>query len=387
MTKDLIALTRPTRAPAELTFIEEALRRGHLQGDGPFSERATAELSRLLGGAPVLLTTSCTHALEMIALLLGVGPGDEVVLPSFTFPSTANAFALRGCRLVFADIDPGTWTAELPQIEAALSPATKVVVTMAYGGVQRDLLDIAAMCRRRSLRLAEDAAHGLFARQSGRAHGTVGDLAALSFHATKNITCGEGGALVVNDLSLRERAEWLRDKGTDRARYQRGEVSAYQWQAVGSSYLPSELCAAVLAAQLDHADAMQRARHAVFQVYRDVLGAQASSLGLTLQALPKGATTPAHLFAVLLPVPIARRDVIDGMRARGVVVASHYEPLHQAPGARGVAAPVSLPTTEDVARRLVRLPLHAGVSLETAAFVAESFVDVVKQLLVRADRR
>lgn len=374
-----IPLTLPARAPREREYLEAVLSRGHLHGDGPASLQAAQLLSALLDDAPVLLTTSCTHALELVALLFSLGPGDEVVLPSFTFPSTANAFALRGCRLRFADVDPTTWSAERPQIEAALTPSTRAFVTMGYGGVQRDLLLLQRLARERGLLWAEDAAHGLFARQHGRALGTVGALGALSFHATKNVTCGEGGALVLNDPALRERAEILREKGTDRARFLRGEVSAYRWQDVGSSYLPSELLGALLCAHLEHADVTQAARHAVVSVYADVFGRAAPRLGLTLQATPEGALPPAHLFGVLLPPGVDRAAVVATLRERGVIVASHYEPLHAAPAARACAAPAHLPVTDDVAGRLLRLPLHPGITVDDARTIAAAFVDVVER--------
>jgi dTDP-4-amino-4,6-dideoxygalactose transaminase len=378
MREGVIPLTRPVRAPREKDYLDAVLADGHLQGDGAFSMRATQLLSAVLDGASVLLTTSCTHALELMALLFELAPGDEVVLPSFTFPSTANAFALRGCRLRFADIDRTTWSAERPQLEAALTPRTKAVVTMGYGGVQRDLAAIGALCRERRLLWGEDVAHGLFARQDGQALGTAGALGALSFHATKNVTCGEGGALVVNDRTLRERAEILREKGTDRARFLRGEVSAYRWQAVGSSYLPSELVGAVLCAQLEHAAVSQRARQAIVDVYADMLGAAAPRLGLSLQAVPPGSTGAAHVFALLLPPGVDRTAVIAAMRTRGVVVASHYEPLHRAPAAATCAEVAHLPVTDDVAARLLRLPVHPGVGLDDARAIAADLVAVVE---------
>jgi dTDP-4-amino-4,6-dideoxygalactose transaminase len=375
-----IPLTLPARAPRERAYLEAALERGHLHGDGPLSSQATALLARVLDGAPVLLTTSCTHALELMALLFELQHGDEVVLPSFTFPSTANAFALRGCRLRFADVDELTWSAERPQIEAALTPATKAIVTMGYGGVQRDVLGLEALCRERGLLWGEDAAHGLFARHNGRALGTVGALGALSFHSTKNVTCGEGGALVINDPALRQRAELLREKGTDRASFLRGEVPAYRWQDIGSSYLPSEILGALLCAHLEHAPTTQAARQAVVAVYADVIGAQAQRLGISLQHQPVGAEGPAHLFAVLVAPDVDRAEVIAGMRERGVVVASHYEPLHRAPAASRCADPVDLPTTDDVARRLLRLPLHAQLSVDDAHGVATTFLEVVERV-------
>lgn len=337
----------------------EALRSGHTQGDGAFTRRASARLSDLHGGAPVLLTTSCTHALELAALGLGVMPGDEVVLPSFTFVSTANAFALRGARIRFADVDPGTWSMELPQVEAACTPETRVVVMVHYGGVSRDAARVREFCERTGRILVEDNAHGLFGTSQGRALGTFGALAALSFHATKNLSCGEGGALVVNDRALLHPLEVHREKGTDRARFLRGEVDRYTWRALGSSWLPSDVLAASLDAQLAHATHSQRRRHEIWDAYARAFAMLATRHGVTLQTIPEDGTHPAHMFAFLVPETLDRAPFLADLRARGIVAISHYEPLHRAPFARSSTA---LPVTESVASRIVRLPLHTRMT-------------------------
>ncbi len=273
-----VAFVKHLAGPGELAHVQRALASGHTAGDGPFTARASELLSAQLGRAAgsVLLTTSCTHALELAALLLRIGPGDEVVMPSFTFSSTANAFALRGASVRFADIDRGTFSMELAQLETALGPRTRAVVTVPYGGVMREMAAIRELCAARAIDLMEDAAHALFATTGSQAFGTFGALGALRFHATKNVSCGEGGAIILNDPFLRERALVLREKGTDRSRFLRGEVDKYTWQDVGSSYLPSDVLAAILVAQLENAETTQRQRHHVWSLYRSALAPRAS---------------------------------------------------------------------------------------------------------------
>ncbi len=374
----MFPFSRPYRAPNERAYIEQALASGHLAGDGPFTRRAHEQLRQHLDGAEVLLTTSGTHALELAALLLELGPGDEVVLPSFTFSSTANAPALRGATLRFADLDPGTFSMELPQLEAALTPRTRAVFAMPYGGVSRDMDAIAACCAARGIAWVEDNAHGLFARLGGRPLGTFAPLAALSFHQTKNLSCGEGGALVINDPAMRQRAEILREKGTDRSRFLRGEVDRYTWRATGSSYLPSEVLAALLVSQLDAADAIQRARRAAWDTYRGVLAPRAADLGFTLQTIPEGLEHPAHVFALLAPPGVDRDGVLRRLAAAGVKATSHYEPLHRAPHEAG-AGQQHLPHTEDVAARLVRLPLYADLTPGDAESIARRLLSALEQ--------
>jgi dTDP-4-amino-4,6-dideoxygalactose transaminase len=376
----VIYFSRHLVAPNELGYVQEALQSGLTSGDGRFTGRASSLLAEVHGGAKTLLTTSGTHALELAALALNLQPGDEVVLPSFTFSSTANAFALRGCKLRFADIDPATFSMELPEVRAAITLATRAVVTVAYGGVLRDLPAIAELCGQRSIALIEDNAHGLFARLRGRPLGTFGRLAALSFHATKNISCGEGGALLINDPELVHRVEILREKGTDRSRFLRGEVDKYTWRGVGSSYLPSDVLAAVLTAQLENAAETQAQRHRIWQVYRQHLEPAVDRLGLELQAIPTGVEHPAHVFAVLVPARLKRADLLRELVANGITAVSHYEPLHSAP-AHGRGEPLSV--TDSVARRLVRLPLYAGMTERDAEHVAATFIANVERHLMQ----
>ena len=371
----MIPFSRPGRAPLEDEYVLEALRSGAPAGDGPFSRRAAALLSARLDGAAVLLAPSGTAALELAALVLDLAPGDEVVMPSFTFPSTANAFRLRGCVVRFADVDPGTLSMGLPELKAARTAGTRVVVGMPYGGVSRDLDLIADFCAAEGLTLVEDAAHGLYGGLRGREIGTLGRLAALSFHQTKNASCGEGGALVVCEPGLAARAEVLREKGTDRSRFLRGEIDKYTWQEVGSSYLLSDVLAAVLLAQLEAAEEWQRRRHAVWARYREALLPLVDELGVGLQEIGEGVRHPAHLFAFLAPRGLDRTGLLRRLREAGVAATSHYEPLHVAPAHPGRER---LPVTEDIAGRLVRLPLHPNITDEEAAGLAAATVAVLR---------
>ena len=366
----------PSPAPRALDYIQQALASGHLEGDGPFTARAAQLLSRWVGQHPVLLTTSCTHALELGALTLGLSAEDELVMPSFTFVSTANAFALRGARIRFADIDPGTFSMGTKEAAAAITPRTTAVVAVHYGGVTRDLDALAELCAARRIRLIEDNAHGLFASFKGKPLGSFGVMSTLSFHKTKNISCGEGGALVLNDAALLERAEIVREKGTDRSRFLRGEVDKYTWRELGSSYLPSDLLAALLVAQLENAEETQRQRLTIWARYQALLQPHLERLGLTLQEIPEHVRHPAHLFAVLLPARVERARVLARLKERGVRATSHYEPLHLSPRA---AERTSLPVTESVAARLVRLPLHTLLTASQVEHTADAFLQAVAQ--------
>jgi dTDP-4-amino-4,6-dideoxygalactose transaminase len=372
----LIYFSRHVAAPGELETVRQAIDSGATSGDSVFTAKASAALRALHGNAHVLLTTSGTHALELSALGLGLGPGDEVVLPSYTFSSTANAFALRGCQLRFADIHPGTFSMELPQLEAALTPATRAIVTVAYGGVMRDIEGMVELAKRRQLLLIEDNAHGLFGKVHGRPLGTFGVASALSFHATKNISCGEGGALVLNDASALPTFEMLREKGTDRSRFLRGEVDKYTWRGIGSSFLPSDILAAVLTAQLEHAPTTQARRIALWNYYRDRLKPEEARLGIQLQEVPSFVEHPAHVFALLVPPDRPRGPILRKLKEQGIPAVSHYEPLHLAP-----ASPSSppLPVTDDVTRRLVRLPLHAALTTAEAEQVVTALVAALEQ--------
>ncbi|MGI5156880.1 dTDP-4-amino-4,6-dideoxygalactose transaminase [Microbispora sp. CA-102843] len=347
----------------EVGYLTEAVRGGFTCGDGPFTRRATALLRELTGAGHALLTTSCTHALEMSAILLGLRPGDEVIMPSFTFVSTANAYALRGAVPVFADCRPDTLNIDERLIEAAVTDRTRAVVVVHYAGVACEMEAVAAVAGRYGLAVIEDNAHGLGGSYRGRPLGSFGVMAAQSFHATKNVQCGEGGALLLNDAALATRAEIVREKGTDRSRFYRGQVAKYQWVDIGSSYLPSDVLAAMLTAQLESFDRIQARRHVVWRAYHEGLSEWAADNGVAQPVVPEDRRHPAHLYHLLLPDLRNRQAFIAHLAEAGVQAVFHYQPLHNAPaGLRyGRPAPGGCPVTEDVADRLVRLPLYAGL--------------------------
>lgn len=340
-----------------------AVDNGHISGDGRFCREAEATLADVMGAARVMLTTSCTHALEMAALLLDVGAEDEVILPSFTFVSTANAFALRGARPVFADIDPETLNLDPSSVETHLSPRTRAMVPVHYAGVACEMETLVDLAESRGITVIEDNAHGLFGSYRGRALGTFGSLATLSFHETKNVTCGEGGGLVVNDPALLKRAEILRDKGTDRARFFRGEVDKYTWQDLGSSYVLSEILAAVLVAQLETRDRLQARRHELWTRYAEGLASWADQGRGRLPFVPADRQHPAHLFYVLLPNQAQRDRLMIALRSQGIQAVFHYQPLHVSPMGRTFGGrPGQCPVAEDIAGRILRLPLFPSLS-------------------------
>ncbi|BFU46432.1 dTDP-4-amino-4,6-dideoxygalactose transaminase [Krasilnikovia sp. MM14-A1004] len=367
-----IPFNRPFLAPRELEYLVLAASSGHTSGDGPFTRRAGELLRDLTGARSVLLTTSCTHALEMTALLLDLRPGDEVIMPSFTFVSTANAYVLRGAVPVFVDCRPDTLNLDEQAVEAAVTPRTKAIVVVHYGGVACEMEAIEKVAERHGLAVVEDNAHGLGGAYRGRPLGSFGALATQSFHATKNVSCGEGGALLVNDERLVERAEILREKGTDRSRFFRGQVDRYRWMDVGSSYLPSDVLAAGLTAQLEAFDEVQRRRRAVWDAYHSAL----AGADLVRPTVPDGCDHPSHLYYVLAPDPARRQELIRHLAGRGVEAAFHYQPLHCAPAGEryGRVGPGGCPVTADVADRLVRLPLHAALTEAEVAQVVEGVV-------------
>jgi dTDP-4-amino-4,6-dideoxygalactose transaminase len=359
-----IPFNRVALAGRELDYIRDAIGALHISGDGAFTKRSEAVLQDLFG-ARVLLTTSCTHALEMAALLLDIAPGDDVVGPSFTFVSTFNAFVLRGARPVFADITPDTLNLDPASLERAITPRTRAIVAMHYGGVACDMDAIGAIAAARGIPIVEDNAHGLFGAWRGRALGTFGVMATLSFHETKNITCGEGGGLVLNDPALVDRAEIVREKGTDRSRFFRGQVDKYSWRDVGSSYVPSDILAAYLLAQLEQRDEIQRRRRARWHAYRDGLAGWAAAAGVSLPTIPDGADHPAHLFYLLLPTAAARDAMLAHLRGEAIDGLFHYLPLHLSDmGRRFGGSPGACPVTESVSSRLIRLPLSGGLTDE-----------------------
>ena len=363
MSPDVIPFSRPYLSDREHEYLHEVLASGYQQGDGPMTAEATRLVRQVTGVERVLLTPSCTHALELATILLELGPDDEVVVPSFTFSSTASAVALRGAVPVFADVEPHTLNLNPDSLEACITPRTKAVYVVHYGGVGADMRRILEIATRHGLRIVEDNAHGLGARWRGKALGTFGALATQSFHATKNVQCGEGGALLVNDPAYMERAEIVREKGTDRSRFLRGQVDKYTWNDTGSSYLPSELQAAVLRSQLESFDEIQRLRHRIWTSYAESLAVWADSTGTRQMHVPAAAEHPAHVYYVLMSTHQAQRELLQHMRARGVTGTFHYIPLDSSPaGRRFGRTPYPCMVTHDIAYRLVRLPLYAGMT-------------------------
>jgi dTDP-4-amino-4,6-dideoxygalactose transaminase len=354
-----IPFNRPCLAGNEYKYIAEAIANGHASGDGPFTRRCHEFLEHELQVPKVLLTTSCTHALEMAALLLNCQPGDEVIVPSFTFVSTANAFALRGARIVFADIRPDTLNLDESRLESLITPRTKAIVPVHYAGVACEMDSICAIAQRHGVRVIEDNAHGLFARYKGKYTGTLGSVATQSFHETKNFTCGEGGALVVNDPNLIERALIIREKGTNRAQFFRGQVDKYTWVNLGSSYLPSDLLAAFLFAQLEARDQIQKKRQRIWEYYLAHLQDWAQEDDAKLPFVPEECEQVHHMFYLILPSLAYRQALISHLKARGILSVFHYVPLHLSEMGRQVSAgEADCPVTEDVSDRLLRLPFY-----------------------------
>ena len=358
MSEPPIPLSVPWLGEEEALRVQSALA-GRIAGDGPFCRKVESRLAELLSIPRVLLTTSCTHALELALLALGVGPGDEVVCPSFTFVSTANAILRVGARPVFADIEDLTLGLDPSDVEARLTPRTAAILPVHYAGMAPDMESLLDIASRRRLHVIEDAAQGLAATYHGRPLGTLGDAGCFSFHETKNVTCGEGGALAVRDPALAKRAEIVREKGTNRAAFLRGEVDKYTWIAEGSSYILSDVLAAMLDAQLDKLAEIQARRARVEDAYRAGLAEWAASRGVTLiPALPDRQSSH-HVFWMLLPDERARDAMLSGLRARGVMATFHYVPLHSSPHGMALGyGDQKLAVTERVASALVRLPLH-----------------------------
>jgi dTDP-4-amino-4,6-dideoxygalactose transaminase len=368
-----IPFNKPGLTGNEFRYISEALAGGHISGGGPFAERCQALLERQLGAARVLLTTSCTHALEMAALLLDIREGDEVVVPSFTFSSTVNAFLLRGARPRFVDIRTDTLNLDETRLEALITSRTRAIVPVHYAGVGCEMDTILDIARRHDVAVVEDNAHGLYGAYKGRPLGTFGAMAAQSFHETKNINCGEGGALVINDVHYAERAEILREKGTDRSRFFRGQVDKYTWVDTGSSYVPSDILAAYLFAQLEAGEQVQARRRRVWELYATTLRAWAAGRGIGLPFVPAHCAQPYHMFYVLLPSLEERQALIAHLKAQGILSVFHYLPLHLSEmGRRFGGKPGDCPVTEDVSDRLLRLPFYNDLSESDQARVVEA---------------
>ncbi|MFN8594557.1 MAG: dTDP-4-amino-4,6-dideoxygalactose transaminase, partial [Thermomicrobiales bacterium] len=334
----------------------------HTSGDGPFTRRCHAILERELGVSKALLTTSCTHALEMAALLLDIHPGDEIIMPSFTFVSTANAFALRGGRPVFADIRPDTLNLDEANLEQLITPRTRAIVVVHYAGVGCEMDAILEIAGRHNIPVIEDNAHGLFGSYRGQSLGSFGAMATLSFHETKNITCGEGGALLINDPRYLERAEIIREKGTNRSRFFRGQVDKYTWVDLGSSYLPSDLLAGILHGQLERSAAIQEQRHLIWERYQAGLAEWATAHEVRLPHVPQHCVQPYHMFYLLMPSPPDRQALIAHLKERDILSVFHYVPLHlSAMGLEFGGRPGDCPVTEEISDRLLRLPFYLDV--------------------------
>ncbi len=362
MASEPIPFNRPYATGNEQAYIQEALRSRHVSGDGGFTKRCHEWTERRTGCAKALLTHSCTAALEMAALLLDLKPGDEVIVPSFTFVSTANAFVLRGAVPVFVDIREDTLNLDERKIEAAITSRTRAIVPVHYAGVACEMDAIVAIARRHNLKIVEDAAQGIMATYKGSPLGAIGDLGSFSFHETKNIISGEGGCLLVNDSGLVQRAEIIREKGTDRGRFFRGEVDKYTWQDLGSSFLPSDLTAAFLWAQLEQAERITRERLAIWTRYHDMLAPLEQRGLLRRPIVPGHCAHNGHIYYVLLPPGIDRRTVLGKLKNANINAIFHYVPLHSSPaGMRFGRAHGDLPLTTSLSERLIRLPMWMGL--------------------------
>jgi dTDP-4-amino-4,6-dideoxygalactose transaminase len=368
----------------ELSYLRESLESGRISGDGPFTHRCHALLEAIYGGQ-VLLVHSGTAALEAAAILADLQPGDEVIMPSFTFVSTANAVVLRGAVPVFVDIRPDTLNIDETQIKAALTPLTRAIIPVHYGGVGADMSAIGAIANEADLIVIEDAAQGFSATLDDRPLGTFGQIGCLSFHETKNIVSGEGGALILNDDSLFERAQIIREKGTNRTQFLRREVTKYEWIDIGSSFLPSDLLAAVLLAQLERADEITSRRRAIWRQYDDALRDLGASGLFRLPNPPAKAQHNAHIYGIVAATRDLQQAMIQGLRADGIVAPPHYVPLHTSPAGRRFArAAGTLPVTDHVASCLFRLPLHAAMSDSEVDFTIERTLHHGRQASRRA---
>lgn len=371
--RPFIPFNRVSLIGTEFGYIQQAIDQGHVSGDGPFTKKCHRMLEQLMGAPKVFLTTSCTHALEMAAILLDIQPGDEVIFPSFTFVSTVNAFVLRGARPVFADIRPDTLNLDESGLERLVTSKTKAIVPVHYAGVACHMDAIGDIAQRQHLSVIEDNAHGLLGRFRGKPLGTFGAMSTLSFHETKNFTCGEGGALAINDPRYIERAEIIREKGTNRGRFFRGQVDKYTWVDIGSSYLPSDILAAILFAQLEASERVQASRCRVWTTYDTELKQWAGSHGVRLPIVPGDCEQPFHMYYLLLPDLEQRQAFIAHLKAQNILSVFHYLPLHLSEmGQKFGGRPGDCPVTESMSDRLVRLPFYNDLSESDQAFVIDT---------------
>ncbi len=368
-----IPFNRPFLAGPEFEYIRQAIEMAHVSGDGPFTKKCHALLEQLLKVPKALLTTSCTDALEMAALRLDIQPGDEVIVPSFTFVSTINAFVLRGAKPVFVDIRPDTLNLDDSRLEAAITPRTRAIVVVHYAGVGCEMDTILTVARRHGIPVVEDNAHGLLGRYKGRNLGTFGALATLSFHETKNIICGEGGALLINEPRLIERAEIVREKGTNRSKFFRGQVDKYTWVDIGSSFLPSDILAAFLYAQLEARGEIQAKRRRIWESYYAGLESWAQENGVRLPVVPGHCEQAWHMFYLLMPSLDERQAMIAHLKDCDVNAVFHYLPLHLSEmGQRFGGRTGDCPVTEAVSDCLVRLPFYNDMTPQDQGYVIQS---------------
>ena len=354
-----IDFNHPVTVGNEFEYMRQAIESRQISGDGPFTKKCHAFLESELGVKKSLLTTSCTHALEMSAILLDIKPGDEVIVPDFTFVSTVNAFVLRGAKPIFLDIRPDTLNLDESKLEAAITSRTKAILPVHYAGVGCEMGTIMDVANRHGIAVVEDNAHGLFGKYKGEFLGTFGSMASQSFHETKNFSCGEGGALLINDPALAERAEIIREKGTNRSRFFRGQVDKYTWVDIGSSYLPSDLLAAFLYAQFEQRDRIQGHRKNVWNIYNAGLKDWANNHDVQLPYIPEDCEQTYHMFYMLLPDLKSRQGLIMHLREYGIHSVFHYLPLHLSDMGRGFGYHLGdCPVTEKISDQLIRLPLY-----------------------------
>lgn len=371
-----IPFNNPVIVGKEMEYITQAISSGHISGDGLFTKKVSSLLENELGVPKALLTTSCTHALEMEAILLDIQPGDEVIIPDFTFVSTVNAFVLRGARPVFLDIRLDTLNLDETILEAAITPKTKAVVPVHYAGVGCEMDSIMEIANQHGIPVVEDNAHGLFGKYKGKYLGTFGVMAAQSFHETKNFTCGEGGALLINDSRFIERAEIIREKGTNRSRFFRGQVDKYTWVDIGSSFLPSDILAAFLYGQLEQREKIQLHRRNVWGTYQVGLVDWAATHNVRLPVVPDYCDQAYHMFYMLLPNLETRQRFLAHMREREINSVFHYLPLHLSDQGRNFGGyPGQFPVTERISDQLVRLPLHNGLTGSEQEQIMEAILD------------
>ena len=368
-----VPFNRPYVGRVGEKYVLEALQSNHHSGDGPWSALVSDRLSQMAGGGPVWLTPSGTDALELACMALGLGPGDEVIVPSFTFSSTATAPERQGATVRFADVDPVTLSLDAATVAPRLTDRTRAVIAVHYGGQASDLTQLTDLLDARGIALVEDAAHALGGAQGGRPFGSFGALACLSFHETKNLSCGEGGALVVNDAPLTDAVEQIREKGTDRSKFFRGQVDKYTWVSPGSSFLLSDILAAMLAGGLEDWSQTQASRHRAWRAYATDLADFARTRGFTLHPLITGNGHPAHLYYLLAPTAEDRDSLLAHCRANDVLAVSHYQPLAESLEGRRASAPHGdvCPVATDASARLLRLPLFAGISDDEVQRVLE----------------